>query len=104
MLNLLVSFIFYIINFIANTFLAPLLLVLNIFAGDQISTTSSMVVQAIFNFLYAVSDYILFASDILCIPRALFLFVFTIMGALLTFIIGIRTFVFGVAIYRHFKP
>lgn len=104
MFNLLFTLIFYLINFIANTFLAPILFVLNIFSGSQISVTRAQVVSAIFDFLNIVTRYILFASDILCIPRTLFIFVFTIVSALAVFVIGLRILVFGLAIYRHFKP
>lgn len=104
MLNLLFSLIFYIINFIAQTLLSPILLILNIFSGEQITTTSSAVIQGIYNFMNVVVNYILFAVDILCIPRSLFVFVFTITLSLITFVIGIRVVIFGIAIYRHFKP
>lgn len=104
MLNLLVSFVFYVINFIASTILSPILWLLSIFVGDGISSTTTLVINSIFNFFDMVSNYIFFFIDILCIPRSLFIFLFSIMLGIMAFVAAARIYVFTIAIYNHFKP
>lgn len=104
MLQILLSLVFWLINFIANLVLSPILGLMDVLIGNNISSTAQASVASIFTFFDIVSSYILIAIDLLCIPRELFLFLFFIVLGILSYVIFARIYVFTLAIYEHFKP
>lgn len=104
MLSILVSFVFNILNKVASLLLAPVLWVLSIFLGSTISPIVGKLLYSIPDMFRVVTTFILLVIDLLCIPRELFVLLSTIIIGILGYVIFARIYIFGLAIYRHFKP
>ena len=104
MLDLLVTAIFWVLNFIANIILQPVMGLLSVIVGNTISSTVGMIINAIFSLLAIVDEYVIFAVDILCIPHTLFTLVFTIIASVIGYVVFARVYILSMAIYNHFKP
>ena len=104
MLDLLVTAIFWVLNFIANIILQPVMWLLSVLVGNTISSTVGMIINSIFSLLALVDEYVIFAVDILCIPHTLFTLVFTLVAGIITYVVFARIYIFSMAIYNHFKP
>lgn len=104
MLEILVKAVFWVLNFVANLVLAPIMGLLSIIVGQNVSDTISVGITSIFDILNIVSKYFVVVIDLLCIPRSLFAFVVTIIASILGYVVFARTYFFAISIYNHFKP
>lgn len=100
MIGLLIKGIFWVINKVASLILAPLLGLLNVFVFGNISP----LLVALLTLVVTMSKYVLLITDLLCIPRELFYIFFSVILGVLAWVINARAIMFGMAIYRHFKP
>lgn len=102
MLNMLIQFVFGLINKVVSILFAPLFLVLNVFT--PFGSYFTQIFSAITTFVNIALNYFNFFVDLLCIPPVLLQIVFGVGLAIFTWNIGVRALMLAVAIYRAFKP
>lgn len=99
MFNLIIKAIFWIIGKIGDIILAPILLVINTFLPSL-----NIDLNSIFNFLEQGFQYVPFFLKVVMIPSGFIQIVVIIFTALVSIIVGLRSYRFIMKLYTKFKP